>query len=203
MNVLDNEMGESFQQYYSRQASGARSLPTFRGVNVQRGSGLGGILNSAVRMFSPMIAPLKRVGKAALSQGAKTGANILSDVLSGDSLQSSIKRRGVRGGKMFIKKALGQIPLSDNKKQKKGVKRRRRVHFGSGIGRVRTVVRRRRGKRSNNNNKKGKKKKSNRQSAAASRRRGSRRQRRGKTSKRGKRSRRGHSHVGGVKDIFS
>lgn len=114
-------MGDPYTQYYYRQATGA-GLSTFRGVNVQRGSGLGGLLNAAFRTFAPS---LKHVGKAALKQGALAGAHILGDVLGGRSLGSSAKSRLIAGGKRFFNETLTTPTGPAAKKAKQSIKRRR------------------------------------------------------------------------------
>lgn len=120
-------MGDPYVDYYHRQATGA-GLPTFQGLRVQRGSGLGGLLNAAFRAYAPA---LKRVGKAALRQGASAGAHILGDMLSGEStLGRSAKHRLMKGGKRFAKQAfLGQVPapltgLLVPKRKKKSVQKK-------------------------------------------------------------------------------
>lgn len=126
--------GNAYEQYYMRQAQGGGSgLPIFRGVGVQRGYGLGNLLNAAVRMLVPGLS-----GKALLKQGLSTGANILRDVLGGRSLKQSAKERGAALVGQAMARA-GFVPPA-RKKRKKGVRvqkrpvRRRRPQSGRGTG---------------------------------------------------------------------
>ena len=152
-------MSSPFHQYYLRQAQHGSGLPHFHGLSVQRGSGLGNILNAGLRMILPGI---KSVGKAVLKQGVSTGANILGDVLGGESVKTSARRRATEGGQMLMNRALARAGLvggrsatqSTRRKRRRGVganrgttnrgKGRKRVQSGSGIRGVRRVTRKRR-----------------------------------------------------------
>lgn len=107
-------MTTAFDQYYLRQATGA-GLPVFSGAVLQRGHGLGNILNSAFRAFMPA---LKTAGKALLHQGLQTGAHVLDDVVAGKNVKTAVKRRAKEGGHKLLHRALdGATP---SKKKKKG-----------------------------------------------------------------------------------
>ena len=98
----------NFDQYYARQARG-EGLPVFAGGNVQRGHGIGSLLGNAVRLISPAI---KSVGKSVLREGLAQGANILGDVLGGQSLKRSTKRRLKEGGKNLINRGARRLSKS-------------------------------------------------------------------------------------------
>lgn len=97
-----------YEQYYLRQSQGGGGIPVFHGVGVQQGRGLGNLLNAAFRMIAP---GLKSVGKAVLKQGVSTGSSILGDVLSGESLKHSVKRRAAEGGDALMNKAFARAGL--------------------------------------------------------------------------------------------
>lgn len=140
-------MGDPFHEYYYRQSVGG-GLPVFRGLQVQRGHGLGNLVNAAFRMILPGI---KSAGKAVLRQGVATGANILSDVISGQSLKQAAKRRALESGETLMNRALaraGLVPGPAKKPPRGGRKtagKRRKAQSGSGRrgGRKRSGVRKR------------------------------------------------------------
>ena len=152
-------MSSPFHHYYQRQAQHGAGLPYFHGVAIQRGSGLGNILNAGLRMILPGI---KSVGKAVLKQGVSTGANILGDVLGGESVKTSAKRRATEGGQMLMNRALaraglvgGRAATQPSRRRSRHVvaakrrptnrgKGRKRSQSGSGIRGVRRVTRKRR-----------------------------------------------------------
>lgn len=109
-------MTTAFDQYYLRQASGA-GLPVFAGASIQRGHGLGNILNSAFRAFMPA---LKSAGKALLHQGLQTGAHVLDDVISGQNVEKAAKRRVREGGQQLLHRAL-EAPSPPKRAKKRGV----------------------------------------------------------------------------------
>ena len=121
---------DAYEQYYYRQATGA-GLPVFRGVSVQRGHGIGNLLNAAFRAVTPVI---KSAGKSILKQGVSTGANILNDVLGGESLKASAKRRAVQGGQTLVNNALSSMVGRAGSRRKRvglsGQKRRGRKRTG-------------------------------------------------------------------------
>lgn len=145
-------MADPYEQYYYRQATGA-GLPTFRGISIQRGSGLGKLLSAAYRTFAPTI---KQVGKAALKEGATAGVRVLGDVLGGQSLGASAKRQLQTGGKRLLGRVLNMSgqPVakrparrkkrmggsrSGGKGKKKGLGRAR-SQLGGGRGRLKGVL---------------------------------------------------------------
>ena len=92
----------SYEDYYVRQVGGG--LPVFVGARVQRGHGLGSLFGGLIRSAMPLI---KR-GALALGKGAlKTGLGVAGDVLSGQSIKSSAKRRLKETGKDMVGKMLG------------------------------------------------------------------------------------------------
>ena len=141
---------ESIHAYYSQQAQGGRGgglahtlLLVYAGIGVQAGHRLGNILGAAFRLLSPAI---KTVGKAVLHQGTATGANILSDVIEGQPLKQSAKRRAAEGGQALVNQALARSGLIPGpppaKKRKKTVKKGRKGGKSRQSGRGRRRVKR-------------------------------------------------------------
>ena len=111
-------MGNPYDHYYLSQVhggGGVSSLPVFHGRHIQRGSGLGNLLNAAFRMILPGI---KSVGKMALREGARAGSNVLSDVIGGENVKTSLKRRAVESGENLMTRALGGFLPPPTKKTK-------------------------------------------------------------------------------------
>ena len=87
----------AYEDYYLSQARGG-GLPVFIG-NRQRGQGLGNLLGGIARMVVPV---LKRGGKALLKEGLRAGVGILGDVVGGDGIKASAKRRLRQSGKRLL-----------------------------------------------------------------------------------------------------
>ena len=95
-------LSRAYEDYCVRQVS--EGLPVFVGATVQRGHGLGSLFGGLIRSVMPLI---KR-GALPLKKGAlKTGFGVAGDVLSGQSIKSSAKRRLKETGKDMISKVLG------------------------------------------------------------------------------------------------
>ena len=86
-----------FEGYPYQRGFGNRNL---------RGHGLGNIFRSLFRIFSPIA---KRVGKAVGRQALRTGAEIATDVVSGENLKHSFKKRGKAGVQNLINKASSKL----------------------------------------------------------------------------------------------
>lgn len=76
---------KAFLQYYQNQAGG--EIPIFRGSSVQYGNGLGDVFRSIVKVAAPL-------ARRVLPHVAKFGSKILSDISQGESIGSSIRKRG-------------------------------------------------------------------------------------------------------------
>ena len=87
-----------YETYYLDQSGSG--IPVFSGSRGQRGHGLGSLLSGLFRNAIPM---LKR-GLATFGRHAlKTGLEIANDVVDGDSLKNSAKKRVPEGIKRFAK----------------------------------------------------------------------------------------------------
>jgi len=99
--------------YYANQAG--NGIPGFEGIRYQRGGGFFG------KLLSSAIYPLLRfMGRKAL----KTGVNIAEDVLGGENIKSSAKRRAKDTGIELAETALGKAH-SFLTQRGKGVRRKR------------------------------------------------------------------------------
>jgi hypothetical protein len=74
--------------YYVNQVGSG--LPVYAGVPGQRGRGFGQVLGSLFRSAVPL---LKRGAVALGKKALSTGAQVISDVASGENIKSSLKRR--------------------------------------------------------------------------------------------------------------
>ena len=82
------------------------NLPAFHGVRVQRGYGLGGLLKGLFRAAVPLFKQgAKAVGQTAL----KTGSEIAGDILQGQNIKSSFRKRGSQARRQLQKKAKKKI----------------------------------------------------------------------------------------------
>ncbi len=76
-------------------------LPAFAGVRYQRGHGLGNTVRRLTKMMMPEIKKkAKVVGKHALN----TGIKLVSDVMQGKSLKTSVKKRAMESIKHVVPK---------------------------------------------------------------------------------------------------
>lgn len=120
-------MGDPYHQYYYRQAHGA-GLPVFQGIPIQRGHGLGNVLNAGFRMLLPTI---KAAGKFALKEGL---GNVVTDVIKGAPLKKAVKNRTLQTGAKLLNRALAQVGMVGPRKAR-GRGRRRRQRQGVGAAR--------------------------------------------------------------------
>ena len=109
----------NYNDYYARQVGGA--LPYFTGARVQRGHGFGSLFSGLLRSVAPLI---KR-GAVALT----TGAQIAGDVVAGQNIKKSAKRRATAAGRDLMQSLLNTPPLPGKrvKRTKRTTRRRRRA----------------------------------------------------------------------------
>lgn len=125
----------AYDTYYMNQAGSG--LPFYSGARVQSGYGLGSILGGLIRSAVPLLKPaLKSVGR----EVAKSGFNVVKDVVGGESFKTAAKRRLQEGAERSLRAATGVllpssssgVPFKKKKRQKKsgsrgtGIKRRNR-----------------------------------------------------------------------------
>lgn len=94
--------GSSFyDNYYLRQVGAG--IPTYHGGELQYGNGLGNLLGGLFRSTIPLLKKgATTLGKTAL----QAGADIVDDVLGGQSVRSSVKKRSRQAGRSLGNKAV-------------------------------------------------------------------------------------------------
>lgn len=110
---------KSFEDYYTNQAG--NGLPYYKGVSLQRGSGLGGIFRSMFRMVLPLFkSGAKAVGKQAL----RTGVDIANDYIQGKDLKNASKQRMKEATKILTDKAADKVKnmVGGHKRKRKSKK---------------------------------------------------------------------------------
>lgn len=106
---------KEFDDYYSRQVG--NGLPVFVGGGQSMyGNGLGSVLSGLLRSAVPL---LKQGGRALLREGGKTGLSVARDVLSGQSLKSSVKKRSQQAGKRLFQEAVGSFVGGEGSSKKR------------------------------------------------------------------------------------
>ena len=121
-----------YEEYYSRQNGG--EIPVFVGRRFQRGHGLGSILGGFVRR---LVLPFFQTNaKSMLKNAAKTGVEVVGDVVDGRSFVDSVKKRvptGIKRGvedivfqSAPVKKRRGTTTAKTTTTTKRRPRRRRR-----------------------------------------------------------------------------
>ena len=93
-----------YEDYYCNQVG--NGLPVFVGGRNYRGGGLGNILGGIGRAIIPL---LKSGGRTLLKEGAKTALRVGQDLLSGENITSSMKRRSKQAGKRMFHRAVNHV----------------------------------------------------------------------------------------------
>ena len=91
-----------YEDYYLRKVGGA--LPVFSGARVQRGHGLCSLFGGLFRSAATLI---KRGATALGKKALRTGLHVADDMLSGQNVKESAKRRAKEVGSHFLSKLLG------------------------------------------------------------------------------------------------
>ena len=116
---------QTYCSYYKQQTGG--NIPYFVGGK-QYGRGFGNMLAKFARGF--VLPTLSKVGSAIKKTGSKRalsfGSDVLSDVIAGKNLKTSLKERGVHHAKGAAKDLLGLGPRSRRRGKKIVRKRRQR-----------------------------------------------------------------------------
>ena len=94
-----------YDDYYARQVGGA--LPYFTGARVQRGHGFGSLFNGLLRSVAPLI---KRGAVALGKRALTTGAQITGDVVAGQNIKNTTKRRATAAGRALMSSLLATPP---------------------------------------------------------------------------------------------
>jgi hypothetical protein len=85
-----------YRDYYC----GHGHIPVFEGKIRQEGYGIGNILGGLFRSAMPL---LKNIGKKVGSQLLQGGKDVLEDVLAGENIKSSLKKRAMERAKKLLK----------------------------------------------------------------------------------------------------
>ena len=93
-----------YEDYYCNQVG--HGLPVYVGGRNYRGGGLGNILGGIGRAIIPL---LKSGGRTLLKEGAKTALHVGQDLLSGENIASSVKRRSKQAGKRMFHRAVNHV----------------------------------------------------------------------------------------------
>ena len=101
-----------YEDYYVNQVG--HGLPVFTGGG-HRGHGFGNLLAGIGRAVVPL---LKRGGKALLKEGARTGFRVAKDVLTGQRVGSSLKRRAGQAGARLLGQAVSSVTSQARKRIK-------------------------------------------------------------------------------------
>jgi len=102
------------EDYYRNQSGGAGTIPVFTERRYQRGHGLAQTIGGLFKRFVvPLVARhAKRIGKQILGNVAKTGMEVVGDVMEGRSAKETIKERGLSGIKRTVGDIVRQSPLN-------------------------------------------------------------------------------------------
>jgi hypothetical protein len=104
----------AWAQHYAMQSM--QSGAGFVGMPYQRGAGLGSFFKGVFRALLPMA---KSAGKTLGRQALSTGAQIASDMVSGDTIKVAVKRRGKQATKKLLKKAVKKIQTGGRRKKRR------------------------------------------------------------------------------------
>jgi len=121
-----------YENYYVNQSG--NGLPVIMGYSGQRGHGLGSLLSGLFRRAMPLLkGGLATFGKHAL----KTGLEIANDVVEGDTLKASAKRRVPEGIKQFARAEnfIGQTGSGRKRSRKRGKRKLSTKHKNINRGR--------------------------------------------------------------------
>ena len=136
-----------YASYYKHQIGGSGGIDVYSGALSQRGHGIGGILGGLLRGITPMFKTLgSSVGKSLLNVGLGT----LDDVLSGQRVGQSLKRRSVAAGKGLLNRGaqglLNKTQPANQKRRKRSTAPRRKPEKQRGRGQKQKVRSRKRTK---------------------------------------------------------
>jgi len=117
-----------YEDYYAKQSgSGVGSMPVFIGRRYQRGHGLAQTIGGLFKRYViPFVAPhAKRIGKQILGNVARTGMEVVGDVVAGKSAKEAIKERAMSGIKRTVGDIVRQSPFDVGRDSDNVVKRPR------------------------------------------------------------------------------
>ena len=95
-----------YADYYGKSQFGHGLQPAYGGVARQKGHGIGSLISGLLRSAVPLLGRLgKSVAKTAGRALLSTGKGVLSDVLQGRNLKTSVATRAKSAGQQVLKRA--------------------------------------------------------------------------------------------------
>ena len=100
-------------------------LPYYQGMSLQKGYGLGSFFR---RMFRAALPFLVKGGQSVGKEALRTGTQVMSDVLAGENIKDSAKKRTKEAGKNIARRAVDKLQsMVGNGKYKRKRKTQKRV----------------------------------------------------------------------------
>ncbi|GFT60388.1 uncharacterized protein TNCV_4971551 [Trichonephila clavipes] len=101
-------------------------LTHYKGINFQKGYGIGGIFR---RLFRAALPFLVKGGKTIGKEVLMTGSRVASDVLSGENFKEAVKTRSKESGKKLAQKAIDRVQSMVGKGQYKRKRKKQKNSF--------------------------------------------------------------------------
>jgi len=138
MRVIYTPLSErDWLEYYKGVQHGGR-IVGFTGERYQRGAGLGSMLKGLFRLVLPLA---KSAGKAIGMQALETGKEFADDILGGENLSTSLKKRSNEAVGKLIKKGAHRIVTKLQTGKGLGMRRKKTI---KAVGYRRKAVKKRR-----------------------------------------------------------
>ncbi|GFY51155.1 uncharacterized protein TNIN_291031 [Trichonephila inaurata madagascariensis] len=99
-----------------------------KGINFQKGYGIGGIFR---RLFRAALPFLVKGGKTIGKEVLMTGSRVASDVLSGENFKEAVKTRSRESGKKLAQKAIDRVQSMVGKGQYKRKRKKQKKFISS------------------------------------------------------------------------
>ncbi|GFT49601.1 uncharacterized protein TNCV_3367541 [Trichonephila clavipes] len=115
-----------FEDHYAGQIGSG--LTHYKGINFQKGYGIGGIFR---RLFRAALPFLVKGGKTIGKEVLMTGSRVASDVLSGENFKEAVKTRSKESGKKLAQKAIDRVQSMVGKGQYKRKRRKQKKFISS------------------------------------------------------------------------
>ena len=115
-----DENRQLYKDYYHNQAGG-RVMPIFIRQHYQRGHGLAQTIGGLLKCFiMPIVTPAaKRIDKQILGNVAKTGMEVVGDIMGRRNIKETLKDRGLTGIKRTVIEIVHQSTPEQQHPQKK------------------------------------------------------------------------------------
>ena len=123
---------KKFEEHYAGQIG--EGIPHYRGVSYQKGYGIGGIFR---RLFRAALPFLVKGGKTIGKEALLTGSRVVSDVLSGQNFEESVKARSKESGKNLARKAIDKVQSMVGRGKYKRKRKQQRSFISRKVRKVR------------------------------------------------------------------